>query len=74
MWFESEYAKEGSPYLAILCRVRKRDVPEFLAALEKLKKKMPLYGHLDYMSEVSAFMDSAEKEKGAADQIEADTA
>lgn len=72
--FESEYAKEGSPYRVILCRVRKRDVPEFLAALEELKKTMLLCGHLDYVSEVSAFMDAVEKEKGEADQNEADTA
>lgn len=72
--FELEYAKEGSPYRVILCRVRKRDVPEFLAALEELKKTMLLCGHLDYVSEVSAFMDAVEKEKGAADQNEADTA
>lgn len=72
--FESEYAKEGSPYRVILCRVRKRDVPEFLAALEELKKTMLLCGHLDYVSEVSAFMDAVEKEKGAADQNESDTA
>ena len=63
MWFESEYTKEGSPYRAILCRVRKRDVPEFLAVLEELKKKMLLCGHLDYVSEVSTFMDAAEKRK-----------
>lgn len=74
VWFESEYTKEGSPYRAILCRVRKRDVPEFLAVLEELKKKMLLCGHLDYVSEVSTFMDAAEKKKGAADQNEADTA
>lgn len=74
VWFESVYTKEGSPYRAILCRVRKRDVPEFLAALEELKKTMLLCGHLDYVSEVSAFMDAVEKEKGAADQNEADTA
>ena len=72
--FASEYAREGSPYLAILCRVRKREVPEFLTVLEELKKKMLLCGHLDYVSEVSAFMDAVEKEKGAADQNEADTA
>ena len=47
VWFESEYTKEGSPYRAILCRVRKRDVPEFLAALEELKKTMcPKSAHL----------------------------
>lgn len=63
VWFESEYTKEGSTYRAILCRVRKRDVPEFLAVLEELKKKMLLCGHLDYVSEVSTFMDAAEKKE-----------
>ena len=74
VWFESEYTKEGSPYRAILCRVRKRDVPEFLAAVEELKKEMLLCEHLNYVSEVNAFMDTTEKGKGAADQNEADTA
>ena len=45
VWFDSEYAKEGSPYLAIFCHVRKKDVPKFLAALEDLKKSMMLCGH-----------------------------
>ena len=71
VWFAPEYAKEGYPIVAILCRVRKRDVPEFLVAVEELKKEMLLFGYLDYVSEVSAFMDTAEKEKGAADQNEA---
>ena len=56
VWFDSEYAKEGSPYLAIFCHVRKKDVPKFLAALEDLKKSMMLCGHPNYEAEISRFM------------------
>ena len=62
VWFESEYTKEGSPYRAILCRVRKRDVPEFLAALEELKRRCCSAG-ISTMFEVSAFMDAVERER-----------
>ena len=64
VWFDSEYAKEGSPYLAIFCHVRKKDVPKFLAALEDLKKSMMLCGHPNYEAEISSFMDNVEKMKG----------
>lgn len=64
VWFDSEYAKEGSPYLAIFCHVRKKDVPKFLAALEDLKKSMMLCGHPNYEAEISRFMDNVEKMKG----------
>ena len=61
VWFDAEYAKEGSPYRAILCHVRKKDVPEFLAALEELKKSMLICGYEDYEAYVSAYMDEAER-------------
>lgn len=73
MWFDQEYAKDGSPYLAIFCHVRKKDVPEFLAALEDLKKSMILCGHPKYQEEVSLFMDDMEKMKGAVNHNEDDT-
>ncbi len=57
VWFEREYAKKDSPYLAVLCHVRKKDVPQFLDALEDLKKSMLLCGHPDYEREVRALMD-----------------
>ena len=61
VWFESEYAKDDSPYLAIFCHVRKKDVPKFLAALEDLKKSMILCGHPHYEDEISSIMDKMER-------------
>lgn len=74
VWFDSEYAKEGSPYLAIFCHVRKKDVPKFLAALEDLKKSMMLCGHPNYEAEISSFMDNVEKMKGVVLDNENDAA
>ena len=73
VWFDREYAKDGSPYLAIFCHVKKKDVPEFLSALEDLKKSMILCGHPKYQEEVSLFMDVMEKMKGAVNHNEDDT-
>ena len=56
VWFDREYEKDGSPYVAILCRVRKRDSAAFLAALEDLQKKMLLCGHPDYEERVGAII------------------
>ena len=74
VWFDSEYAKEGSPYLAIFCHVRKKDVPKFLAALEDLKKSMMLFGHPNYEPEIRIFMDTVEKMKGVVPDNENDAA
>ena len=74
VWFESEYAKDGSPYLANFCHVRKKDVPKFLAALEDLKKSMILCGHPHYEDEISSIMDKMEKMKGAQHGDENDAA
>lgn len=74
VWFDSEYAKEGSPYLATFCHVRKKDVPKFLAALEDLKKSMMLCGHPHYVDEISSYMDEMEKMKGALHGDENDAA
>lgn len=73
VWFDREYTKDGSQYLAIFCHVRKKDVPEFRAALEDLKKSMILCGHPKYQEEVSLFMDDMEKMKGAVNHNEDDT-
>lgn len=72
VWFDKEFARDGSPYIAVFCHVRKRDVPQFLAALEDLKKSMMLCGHPEYQAEISKFMDEVEKLKGAVDQGEGD--
>ena len=70
VWFENEYRKEGSPYLAIFCHVRKKDAAEFLAALEDLKKSMSLCGYPNYEEDIAALMDSMEALKGADNQNE----
>ena len=64
--FDLDLEKPGSPYLAVMCHVRKKDVPGFLEALEDLKRSMMLCGHPDYVREVSAMMDEMEKKKGEA--------
>ena len=74
VWFDSEYAKEGCPYLAIFWHVRKKDVPKFLAALEDLKKSMMLCGHPNYEADISSFMDNVEKMKGVVLDNENDAA
>lgn len=74
VWFDREYAKDSSPYLAIFCRVRKKDVPKFLAALEDLKNSMMLCGHPHYVEEISSYMDEMEKMKGALHGNENDAA
>lgn len=65
VWFDREYAKDDSPYLAIFCHVKQKDIPKFLAALEDLKKSMILCGHPHYEEEINAYMDKMEKMKGA---------
>ena len=74
VWFDAEFERAESPYAAIFCHVRKRDVHKFLAALEDLKKSMMFCGHPDYQAEISKFMDEAEKLKGAMDHGEDDAA
>lgn len=72
VWFDTEFTKEGFPYIVIFCHVRKKDVPQFLAALEDLNKSMMLCGYPEYQSEISKFMDEVEKRKGAVDRGEND--
>lgn len=72
VWFDREFARKDSPYTAIFCHVRKKDVPQFLESLEDLKKSMVLCGHPDYVSEISSLMDSMEQMKGSVSQNEPD--
>lgn len=73
VWFDREYERPGSSCIIIFCHVRKRDVPRFLAALEDLKNNMMLCGYPEYQTEISQFMDEAEKMKGAVSRGEGDT-
>ena len=73
VWFDKEYAKEGSPFLAILCRVKKKDSAKFLAALDALKNKMILCGYPEYEAEVQKMIRHLEEAKGDAQTNENDT-
>ena len=73
VWFDKEYAKEGSPFLAILCHVKKKDSAKFLAALDALKNKMILCGYPEYEAEVQKMMRHLEEAKGGSDTNENDT-
>lgn len=56
VWYRSEFACEDSPYTAIFCREKKRDVPAFLAALDELKRNMLICGYTDYETKVSTIL------------------
>ena len=73
VWFDKEHAKEGSPFLAILCHVKKKDSAKFLAALDSLKNKMILCGYPEYEAEVQKMMRHLEEAKGGSDTNENDT-
>lgn len=73
VWFDQEYAKEGSPFLAILCHVKKKDSAKFLAALDALKNKMILCGYPEYEAGVQKMMRHLEEAKGDAHINENDT-
>ena len=46
--FEREYAKEGTDYVIIFCRVRKKEISKILKSFEDVDNKMALLGHSDY--------------------------
>lgn len=73
VWFNQEYAKEGSPFLAIFCRVKKKDSAKFLAALDALKNKMILCGYPEYEAEIQKMIRHLEEAKGDAQTNENDT-
>lgn len=64
MKFKGEMARIDSPYCIIFCKVLKRDVQKFEDALEKLKAKMLLLGHNDYVDvcdEIAMLIDKKDK-------------
>ena len=46
--FGDEFAKENDKYKAIFCKIKRKYMKDFEEALEELKNKMDLLGHLDY--------------------------
>lgn len=57
VWFKQEAHKEGTDFVFIFCKVRKKDVDKFLTALDELKGKMLLMG----CSEYQEFCEECEK-------------
>ena len=74
VWFDCEVRQRDFPYRTIKCHVKKRDAPKFLDALEDLKNSMLICGNTDYETEVSRFMDYAEKRLEKKRQQENDSA
>lgn len=50
VYFDGEYAKEGTVYRIIVCRIRKAHAKRFLRALSELPDKMLLLGNKDYVN------------------------
>ena len=56
VWFDEEYAKKGSRFLAILCHVKKKDSLRFIDAIAALRNKMLLCGYPEYEAEVQKML------------------
>lgn len=63
VWFDTEYEKPDSPYIAIFCHVRKRETYKFIKSIESLKNIMILSGYPNYVNEVRHFMNQVESLK-----------
>ena len=63
VWFDEEYAKEGSRFLAILCHVKKRDSHRFIDAIAALRNKILLCGYPEYETEVQKMLSHLEEAK-----------
>lgn len=63
VWFDEEYAKKGSRFLAILCHVKKKDSHRFIDAIAALRNKMLLCGYPEYETEVQKMLSHLEEAK-----------
>ena len=61
VYYDGEYARENSPFVPIICHVRKRDSHRFLTALRELKKTMIICGYPHYEEEISALLDELDE-------------
>ncbi len=48
VWFDGDFRKEDTPYISVLCHIRKRDEKEFLEALSGLSRIVTLLGYRNY--------------------------
>ncbi len=67
VWFGKVFSVPESPYRILFCHVRKRDVPEFLAALEELKNSMLICGYTDFENVASMWLERLEQAKRGAE-------
>ena len=63
VWFDEEYAKKGSRFLALLCHVKKKDSHRFIDAIAALRNKMLLCGYPEYETEVQKMLSHLEEAK-----------
>ena len=63
VWFDEEYAKKCSRFLAILCHVKKKDSHRFIDAIAALRNKMLLCGYPEYETEVQKMLSHLEEAK-----------
>ena len=63
VWFDEEYAKKDSRFLAILCHVKKKDSHRFIDAIAALRNKMLLCGYPEYETEVQKMLSHLEEAK-----------
>ena len=59
-----QFRRESFSFVAVLCRVPKKDATRFDLAMEDLKKSMLITGHRTYQEEVSVMIDEMEAMKG----------
>ena len=63
VWFDEEYAKKGSRFLAIFCHVKKKDSHRFIDAIAALRNKMLLCGYPECEAEVQKMLSHLEEAK-----------
>ena len=59
--FVREYEKPGCPYRIVLCKVCKRDVNRFRAAMAELPDKLRLLGYTDYLEVCRTLWENVER-------------
>ena len=63
VYFGDELAKDGDKYRVIFCKIKRKNKEQFEEALEELKNKMALLGHLDYEDYCHSILNQLEDAK-----------
>ena len=67
--FQDEMARNGDKYRAIFCKIKRKYKDNFEKALEELKTKMELLGHLDYEEYCQKVIIQIGEENGISDKL-----